>query len=68
MMNFLFRRSVPIVSFLVGSAALSFQVFILYPWHNELASEFKKVKELKEQQDSRLEEYNVKKMDKVHEI
>ena len=67
-MNFLFRRSVPIVSFLVGSAALSFQVFILYPWHNELASEFKKVKELKEQQDSRLEEYNVKKMDKVHEI
>ncbi len=58
----------PIVSFLVGSAALSFQVFILYPWHNELASEFKKVKELKEQQDSRLEEYNVKKMDKVHEI
>lgn len=68
MMNFLFRRSVPIVSFLVGSAALSFQVFILYPWHNELASEFKKVKELKEQQDHRLEEYNVKKMDKVHEI
>lgn len=53
---------------MVGSSALSFQIFVLYPWHNELDTEFKKLKEQKEQQDQKLEDYNSKKMDKIHEL
>lgn len=49
-----FQRYLPIISFIVGSSALSFQIMVLYPWHNELDTEFKKLKELKEQQDRRL--------------
>lgn len=61
-----FTRYLPIISFLVGSSALTFQVMVLYPWHNELDTEFKRLKDLKEKQDRRLEDYNSKKMDKIH--
>jgi len=63
-----FNRLLPITSFVVGSTALLFQTTVLYPWHNELDTEFKRLKELKEQQDRKLEEYNSKKMDKIHEL
>ena len=53
---------------MVGSTAFSFQIFVLYPWHNELESEFKKLKEQKEQQDHKLEDYNSRKMDKIYEL
>ena len=61
-----FQRFLPIISFVVGTSALSFQIMVLYPWHNELDTEFKKLKDLKEKQDRRLEDYNSKKMDKIH--
>jgi hypothetical protein len=63
-----FTRLLPISGFIVGSSALLFQTTMLYPWHEELDTEFKRLKELKEQQDRRLEEYNSKKMDKIHEL
>lgn len=49
-----FSKYLPIISFLVGSSALTFQVMVLYPWHNELDTEFKRLKDLKEKQDRRL--------------
>lgn len=56
------------MGFIVGSSALSFQILVIYPWHHELAIEYKKVKELKEQQDHRLDDYNAKKMEKIHQL
>ncbi len=34
----------PYFNLLVGSTALTFQVTVLYPWHNELDREFKLLK------------------------
>jgi len=31
---------VPVVSTCIGLAALGFQVFVLFPWHIQLSSEF----------------------------
>ncbi|EBA27272.1 hypothetical protein V6Z96_009136 [Aspergillus fumigatus] len=38
-------RGIPLVNFAVASSALAFQVFVLYPWHNQLDAEFKSLKE-----------------------
>jgi len=35
----------PIVSVCLGVFALSFQVFVLFPWHLQLSSEFKTLQE-----------------------
>jgi hypothetical protein len=40
-------KYLPITSFIVGTSALLFQTMVLYPWHNELDSEFKRLKWLK---------------------
>jgi hypothetical protein len=63
-----YSRYLPIITFVVGTSALVFQTMVLYPWHNELDAEFKRLKVLKETQDVKLEEYNSKKMDKIHEL
>lgn len=63
-----YSRYLPIITFVVGTSALVFQTMVLYPWHNELDAEFKRLKALKETQDVKLEEYNSKKMDKIHEL
>ncbi len=47
----LFKRYLPIISFIIGVSALSFQTLVLYPWHNDLDEEFKEVKKLKKEQD-----------------
>lgn len=49
-------------------SALIFQTTVLYPWHNELDADFKKLKEVKEHQEWHLEEYNAKKMKKIEEL
>jgi hypothetical protein len=36
-----FMKILPIVSFAVGITGVCFQVFVLYPWHEELSYEFK---------------------------
>ena len=35
-----FLKWVPVVSTCIGLAALGFQVFVLFPWHIQLSSEF----------------------------
>ncbi|KAJ5970384.1 uncharacterized protein N7479_000302 [Penicillium vulpinum] len=37
-------RGISLVNFGVASSALAFQVFVLYPWHNQLDDEFKALK------------------------
>ncbi len=34
------NKFVPLINLLIGSAALTFQVTVLYPWHNELDKKF----------------------------
>ncbi|OGM39481.1 hypothetical protein ABOM_011750 [Aspergillus bombycis] len=38
-------RGISLVNFTVASSALAFQVFVLYPWHNQLDDEFKALKQ-----------------------
>jgi hypothetical protein len=40
----LITRGISLVNFTVASSALAFQVFVLYPWHNQLDHEFKALK------------------------
>ncbi|KAB8260225.1 hypothetical protein BDV32DRAFT_123358 [Aspergillus pseudonomiae] len=40
-----FTRGISLVNFTVASSALAFQVFVLYPWHNQLDDEFKSLKQ-----------------------
>jgi hypothetical protein len=37
------RQNVPTIGLVVGCCALTFQVFILYPWHHELSEQFDKL-------------------------
>ena len=41
----LFTRGLPLTSFIIASTALAFQVGVLYPWHHELDTEFKELKQ-----------------------
>lgn len=40
----LITRGISLINFGVASSALAFQVFVLYPWHNQLDNEFKALK------------------------
>ncbi|CAF0791659.1 unnamed protein product [Didymodactylos carnosus] len=61
----LVRKLVPIVNFAIASAALAFQVTVLYPWHHELERKFE---ELQIQQETKLEEYHQMKMQTIRSI
>lgn len=39
-----FTRGFSLTNFVIGSSALSFQVFVLYPWHEQLDEEFKELR------------------------
>lgn len=41
----LLARRFSITNFLIATSALGFQVFVLYPWHQELDIEFKHVRQ-----------------------
>lgn len=68
MIEAFFKRYLPITSFVVSCTALTFQLTVLFPWHHELDAEFKRLKQVKEHQDQKLEEYNTKKMLKIEEL
>lgn len=38
-------RAVSITNFTVASSALGFQVFVLYPWHEQLQQDFNQLRE-----------------------
>ncbi|KAG0228086.1 hypothetical protein BGW42_002436 [Actinomortierella wolfii] len=54
-----------LVNFVIGSAALSFQVGVLYPWHHQLDDEFK---ELEKNHERRLQLFHDRKWEKLKEI
>ncbi|KAJ3338379.1 hypothetical protein HDU83_008179, partial [Entophlyctis luteolus] len=37
-------NGLPALNFIIGSSALSFQVFVLYPWHLQLDRDFENMK------------------------
>jgi aminopeptidase-like protein len=65
MVNAFLRKFLPIVNFAIATAALGFQVFVLYPWHHQLEEDFK---ELQHQQETKLEEYHQLKMQTIKNI
>lgn len=65
MVNPFLRKFVPLVNFVIASSALVFQVFVLYPWHHQLEKEFH---ELRQQQETKLEEYHQLKMETMKNI
>jgi hypothetical protein len=40
----LITRTFSLTNFLIGSSALCFQIFVLYPWHEKLEVEFVELK------------------------
>jgi hypothetical protein len=39
----LITRGFSLTNFVIGSSALGFQMFVLYPWHEKLDGEFKEL-------------------------
>lgn len=37
-------RAISFTNFMVASSALGFQVFVLYPWHEQLSEDFESLK------------------------
>jgi hypothetical protein len=54
-----------LINFVIATAALGFQVMVLYPWHHQLEKEFH---ELQHQQETKLEEYHQLKMQTMKNI
>jgi hypothetical protein len=57
----LVTRGFSLTNFVIGSSALCFQVFVLYPWHEKLEVQFNKLtdeheKMLKEMRDNHRQE------------
>lgn len=59
------RTWLPYLNFTVATSALGFQVGVLYPWHEELDAEFKK---LKAEHTEQLETYHRLKLDRLEEL
>lgn len=38
-------RGFSLTNFVIGTSALSFQIFVLYPWHHRLDQDFQELKE-----------------------
>jgi iron-sulfur cluster repair protein YtfE (RIC family) len=39
----LFTRGFSLTNFVIGSSALCFQIFVLYPWHEQLEEKFREL-------------------------
>ncbi len=65
MVNPTVRKMLPIVNFVIATAALAFQVTILYPWHHQLEKRFN---EMQDVQENRLKEYHELKMETIKNI
>ncbi|WWD20864.1 hypothetical protein CI109_105341 [Kwoniella shandongensis] len=58
-------RILPYINFAVASAALSFQVTVLYPWHHTLTEDFNA---LKAEQAKQLAEYHEEKANLINAL
>lgn len=63
-----FKKYLPIISFIVGTTALTFQITVLYPWHNELDKDFHKLEKLKIETDENLKRQNMQILEKLENI
>ncbi|KAH7402641.1 hypothetical protein BKA66DRAFT_6011 [Pyrenochaeta sp. MPI-SDFR-AT-0127] len=61
----LITRGFSLTNFVIGSSALCFQIFVLYPWHEKLEEEFK---ELKKEHARLLEDTREKHRDELKTI
>jgi len=55
-----FTRGISVTNFLVGSSALAFQAFVLYPWHKQLDDDFEALKKENRQVLQALEAISLK--------
>ncbi|KAF9350529.1 hypothetical protein BGX26_011312 [Mortierella sp. AD094] len=58
-------KAITMVNFVIGSAALSFQIGVLYPWHHQLDGDFK---DLEKKHESHLQSFHEKKWKKLSEM
>jgi hypothetical protein len=65
MVNPTVRKLLPIVNFMIATAALGFQVAVLYPWHHQLEKRFD---QMEHQQENKLEEYHQLKMATIKNV
>lgn len=61
----LITRGFSLTNFVIGSSALCFQIFVLYPWHEQLDAEFK---ELRRESKRLLEDTHRKHRDELQGI
>ncbi len=61
----IYTKLISFTNFTIATSALCFQVFALYPWHNELDREFKK---LNEEHKQLLLEFHKLKLSKLNGI
>lgn len=61
----LFQKVLPVVNFIIGTSALSFQMMVLYPWHHQLDADFR---ELKDVQSKKMQEYHDAKLCRLEKI
>jgi hypothetical protein len=61
----IFSKFLPLISLVIGTTALTFQITVLYPWHIELDNEFK---QLKLDQTVKLDEYHKLKLERLAHI
>ncbi|KAK2739644.1 hypothetical protein FQN55_009380 [Onygenales sp. PD_40] len=40
----MFTRGFSLTNFVIGSSALCFQIFVLYPWHEQLDRDFEELR------------------------
>ncbi|KAJ3326257.1 hypothetical protein HDV06_000133 [Boothiomyces sp. JEL0866] len=59
------EKYLPFVNLVIASTALGFQIGVLYPWHNQLDSDFHELKAFHAQ---KLADYHQKKLAKLEEI
>ncbi|UJR14491.1 hypothetical protein I4U23_001487 [Adineta vaga] len=59
------QKLLPVLSFVIASAALGFQVTVLYPWHHQLEKDFSG---LSNQQKTKLHEYHEVRMQNIKNI
>lgn len=60
-----YTKALTFTNFTIATTALCFQVFALYPWHNKLDDEFKR---LKEEHKQLLLQFHELKLSKLGEI
>jgi hypothetical protein len=60
-------RALPYVNLAIASSALTFQVTVLYPWHEKLEADFKALQSSHEEQLRRFHALKLERLDKHEE-